>query len=103
MTLYRQYRPQQFKYLIGQEIVKHVLQQALLQKRVAHAYLFSGPRGTGKTSTARLFARALSCSQPKITQKGELKSFEPCNSCSACTSILHNQATDIIEIDAASN
>lgn len=96
MTLYRQYRPLRFADLIGQDIPRTVLQQALRKERIAHAYLFSGPRGTGKTSSARIFARALSC-------LALTKDAEPCGTCENCQLILHNQATDLIEIDAASN
>ena len=99
MTLYQQYRPQQFSELIGQTAAVRILQQALKQKRVAHAYLFSGPRGTGKTTCARLFARALVCEKPLLSNDG----FEPCNTCPSCMSIRNNQATDLVEIDAASN
>jgi DNA polymerase III subunit gamma/tau len=101
MTLYRQYRPLQFADLIGQDTARTILQQALRKKRIAHAYLFSGPRGTGKTTTARIFSRALSCQKPVFDEKKQ--QFEPCGKCEHCVLILNNQATDLIEIDAASN
>lgn len=99
MTLYRTYRPRRFADLIGQELVRTVLQQALAKDRIAHAYLFTGPRGTGKTSAARIFVKALCCLDP-LTKKG---SFEPCLACEACASITQSSSTDVIEIDAASN
>jgi len=101
MTLYRQYRPVQFNDLIGQDTPRIILQRAIRKQRIAHAYLFSGPRGTGKTSTARIFARALCCTTPIVDDKTE--TLEPCGTCENCLLILNNQATDLIEIDAASN
>lgn len=99
MTLYRTYRPQQFADLIGQNLVSKLLQQALIKDRIAHAYLFTGPRGTGKTSTARIFAKGICCLTP--VQKKNV--FEPCLTCEACQGIAHGSTTDLIEIDAASN
>jgi len=95
-ALYRAYRPQRFAEVVGQEHVVRTLQNALRQGRVGHAYLFAGPRGTGKTSVARLLARAVNCEQP-------LDGGEPCNQCAACRSIADGSALDVIEIDAASN
>ncbi|MDF2379409.1 MAG: DNA polymerase III subunit gamma/tau [Candidatus Gracilibacteria bacterium] len=95
MSLYRKYRPQNFEDLKGQDHVKEVLQNALKQDRVSHAYLFTGPRGTGKTSSARILARALNCESDK--EKA------PCNECSLCQEALNDQLTDLIEIDAASH
>lgn len=103
MTLYRTYRPNKFSDLIGQPSASRTLQQALGQQRVAHAYLFSGPRGTGKTTTARIFARALTCEHPLITEGKNGFAYEPCNTCAVCTSVLKDQCPDIMEIDAASN
>jgi len=96
-TLYRKYRSQTFADLVGQEAVTRALQGAIASGRVAHAYLFSGSRGTGKTSSARLLAKALNCLQRPAG------SGEPCNSCSMCLAIAEGNALDVIEIDAASN
>lgn len=96
MSLYLKYRPQNFDNLVGQEHVKTTLQNALKEDRIAHAYLFCGPRGTGKTTTARLIAKALNCSS-----RGE--NGDPCNTCDMCEQINSGRLTDIIEIDAASN
>ena len=96
VVLARRYRPQSFEDLIGQEHVTRTLQNALLQQRTAHAYLFTGPRGVGKTSAARILARALRCLN--LTKSGD-----PCNVCDACKSSLEGTSLDIIEIDAASN
>jgi DNA polymerase III subunit gamma/tau len=97
MALYHTYRPQTFADVLGQEIITTTLSNQILSHRTAHAYLFSGPRGVGKTTTARIIAKALSCKQRADG------SAEPCNTCSACTSITEGTAIDIIEIDAASN
>ncbi|MGH9784924.1 MAG: DNA polymerase III subunit gamma/tau, partial [Terriglobia bacterium] len=95
LSLYRQYRPQTFAEVIGQEHVTRTLQNALAEDRVAHAYLFTGPRGTGKTSTARILAKALNCE--------EGSSREPCNACASCQQITQGTCVDVIEIDAASH
>lgn len=96
IALYRQYRPDAFEHLVGQKHIQTILLNALKQNQVAHAYLFSGPRGTGKTTTARLVAKGLNCTN--LTETGE-----PCNVCDICKRINNNQLIDIIEIDAASN
>lgn len=99
MTFYRQHRPSTFKDLIGQNQARSVLQQAIAKNRVAHAYLFSGPRGTGKTSAARIFARTMCCLSPKELATG----IEACGSCANCEVILSTHTPDILEVDAASN
>ncbi|MBB4827104.1 DNA polymerase-3 subunit gamma/tau [Sporosarcina luteola] len=94
-AFYRVYRPQSFAEMSGQHHVKQTLQNALLHQKTTHAYLFSGPRGTGKTSAAKVFAKALNC------ENGPAK--EPCNECATCISITEGSNTDVIEFDAASN
>lgn len=95
LSLYRKYRSQSFDEVSGQDHVTRTLQNAIRTGRVAHAYLFCGPRGTGKTSTARLLAKALNCDNGPTS--------EPCNTCAACTQIAEGRYLDIKEIDAASN
>lgn len=92
----RKYRPQQFSEVVGQEHITTTLKNALSSGRIAHAYLFTGPRGVGKTTTARILAKALNCLD---LQEGA----EPCNNCDSCRAIQNSQLMDIIEIDAASN
>ena len=94
-ALYRQYRPTTFAEISGQEHITGVLQQEILTKKLAHAYLFQGPRGTGKTTTARVFAKRLNCTKSKTA--------EPCGICSSCVAFQENRFMDILEIDAASN
>ncbi len=97
MTLYRKYRPQSFTEVIGQNHIKTTIQSELESGKIAHAYLFSGPRGLGKTTMARLLAKAVNCSK---RQPGK---SEPCNECEACQEIIAARSLDVIEIDAASH
>jgi DNA polymerase-3 subunit gamma/tau len=94
-VLYRKWRSRTFGELAGQDAVARTLTNAVASRKVAHAYLLSGPRGTGKTSTGRLLARALNCAEPK--------DGEPCNECPSCQSYLEGRALDLVELDAASN
>lgn len=94
-ALYRVWRPQSFIDVVGQEHVTKTLQNALVQEKISHAYLFSGPRGTGKTSAAKILAKAVNCEKSPVN--------EPCNECSACLGITNGSIPDVIEIDAASN
>ncbi|TSC55847.1 MAG: DNA polymerase III subunit gamma/tau [Parcubacteria group bacterium Greene0714_21] len=95
LVLYRKYRPQTFGEVIGQEHVVQTLKNAVSMGLISHAYLFAGPRGSGKTSIARLLAKAVNCKNPK--------NGEPCNTCTACQEINAGRAIDLVEIDAASN
>jgi len=95
IPLYRKYRPQTIEQIVGQEHIKRALANAIQMDRISHAYLFTGPRGTGKTSTARIFAKSLNCENgPTIS---------PCNECENCRNITNSIPIDVIEIDAASN
>jgi DNA polymerase-3 subunit gamma/tau len=95
LALYREFRPQRFADVVGQQHITRTLRNAIIHHRLHHAYLLSGPRGTGKTTVARILAKAVNCLQPV--------DGEPCNQCSACSSINKGQAMDVLEIDAASN
>lgn len=101
-TLYRKYRPQKFADVAEQEHVLRTITQQLATNTVAHAYLFSGPRGVGKTTIARLLAKALNCEALVASREARSGSFEPCNVCSACTDFLQGRMLSCIEIDAAS-
>lgn len=94
-ALYRVWRPQRFSDLVGQQIVTTTLKNAIITKKISHAYLFAGPRGTGKTSAAKIFAKAVNCHHQT--------DGEPCNECELCQAIMAGQLNDVIEIDAASN
>ncbi len=95
IVLARRYRPQRFDEVIGQEHVTGTLTRAISQKRIAHAYLFGGPRGVGKTTVARILAKALNCKNGDTT--------EPCGECESCVQITEGRSLDVLEIDAASN
>ncbi len=95
LVLARKYRPQKFAEVIGQEHITKTLENSILAKRIAHAYLFSGPRGTGKTTTARIFAKGLNCASGPTA--------EPCQNCVSCKEITQGNSVDVFEIDAASN
>lgn len=94
-ALYRVWRPQRFDDMIGQEVITRTLKNAITTKQISHAYLFAGPRGTGKTSAAKIFAKAINCHHQK--------DGEPCNECETCKAITEGTLNDVIEIDAASN
>ena len=94
-ALYRKYRSQTFSQLVGQEVVAKTLKQAVEQEKISHAYLFSGPRGTGKTSVAKIFAKAMNCPNQV--------NGEPCNNCYICQAVTEGSLEDVIEMDAASN
>ena len=94
-ALYRAFRPKTFSEVVGQEHIKTTLKNQINTGRVGHAYLLNGTRGTGKTSIAKILARAVNCENPK--------EGEPCNECEICKAILDGSLTDVVEMDAASN
>ncbi len=95
VALYRKYRPLDFDSVVGQNHITDILRKQIINDKISHAYIFSGSRGTGKTSTAKIFSRAVNCLN--------LKDGNPCNECAACKSILDDETTDVVEMDAASN
>ena len=95
LVLYRKYRPQSFSEIIGQEHIVQTLTNSISTKSIFHAYLFTGPKGSGKTTIARIFAKAINCQ--------DTSSFEPCNKCDSCLEIMQSKSMDLIEIDAASH
>lgn len=110
MVFYRKYRPQSLSELIGQTQISQTLQKAFESDRLSHAYLFCGPRGTGKTSTARILAKMINCELARSAEEGSGSKNSatsnpqpPCNQCSSCVSITDGSNLDLIEIDAASN
>ena len=96
-VLARRWRPQKFADVVGQEHITRTLQNAIAQERLAHGFLFTGPRGVGKTSTARILARAINCERA-----GQIKPVEPCNDCETCRALLEDRELDVVEIDGAS-
>jgi DNA polymerase-3 subunit gamma/tau len=103
LVLYRKYRPQLFAEVVGQEHVVQTLTNSIKGNNISHAYLFSGPRGSGKTTIARLFAKAINCLARTAEGEKLEKGFEPCNKCSSCLEIMASRSMDLIEIDAASH
>ena len=102
LAIYRKYRPKKLENLLGQETIVEVLKNAAINDKLAHAYLFYGPRGSGKTTTARLIAKIANCEKRRNDKKFKTLG-EPCNKCRPCVEIDEGRALDVIEIDAASN
>ena len=96
-TLYRKYRPQNFEEVVGQNHIKLTLEHEIKANKIAHSYLFCGPRAVGKTTLARVFAKSINC------QNKQEGTADPCNQCAVCHDITSGRALDVIEIDAASH
>ena len=94
-ALYRKYRPKKLSEVVGQDVTVKILSNSILNNKISHAYLFCGPRGTGKTSIAKIFAKMVNCQN--------LKGLEPCDECDSCKEFNNKNNVDILEIDAASN
>ena len=106
LVLYRKHRPKLFSEVIGQEHVVQTLKNAIISGSISHAYIFTGPRGSGKTTLARLLAKAVNCqNRARSTSQpaNQKTSFEPCNKCDSCLEIMENRSIDLVEIDAASH
>ncbi|MBT3355815.1 DNA polymerase III subunit gamma/tau [bacterium] len=103
LALYQKYRPKKFSEVAGQGHIIKTLTNAIANKRTGHAYLFTGPRGTGKTTLARIFAKTINCTERVEVKKNPIVRTEPCNKCESCKLIMENRALDFIEIDAASH
>jgi len=104
-VFYRTYRPQKFSDLVGQEVIANTLLSQLSTGKFGHGYLFYGPKGTGKTSAARIFAKSVNCLSygKKNDKKRNIKLGEPCDKCTSCLAVVSGSQIDLIEIDAASN
>src|SRR4030042_3939829 len=105
-VFYRKYRPQKFSEVVGQKQVSETLKKSLEAGKLSHAYLFTGPKGIGKTSTARILAKAINCEVSKVTKDAKVgitRFGEPCDTCESCVAIREGRHLDILEIDAASN
>ena len=102
IVLARKWRPMQFEEVVGQEHITRTLKNALQNNRIGHAFIFAGPRGVGKTTTARLLAKTVNCERQPVDDRTR-RAVNPCNECSSCRSITKGNSLDVIEIDGASN
>src|SRR3989344_5152505 len=103
VVLYRKYRPQGFDQVIGQEHIVQTLTNSLKSGSISHAYLFCGPRGSGKTTIARIFAKAINCTEDPASAKATAGKEKPCNKCDSCIEITASKSMDLIEINGASH